>query len=117
MKEMENKSELCKLVGANLKEIRTKKNLSQEMLANEASLNVSHYRNIEHGCGNPCLHTLERLSGTLNITLQEILMQGALHCESDYFSFQQFGLSEEDSIFFNNLFQQMVDLLTNQEAE
>lgn len=64
MQEKEKKSELCKFVGANLREIRAKMNLSQETVANETSLSVSHYRGIEQGRGNPSIQTLERISDT-----------------------------------------------------
>lgn len=113
MKEKENKSELCKLVGANLKEIRGKLVLSQEMVANEASLSVSHYRGIEKGRGNPTIQTLERISGTMQISLQEILMQGLSRCEPDYYSLQDLGLPEKNTIFFKNVLQALVDLLAS----
>ena len=110
MQEKEKKSELCKFVGANLREIRAKMNLSQETVANETSLSVSHYRGIEQGRGNPSIQTLERISDTLHISLQEILTR-EMHSAPDYFSLQDFALSEEDTLFFKNLLQQIIDLL------
>lgn len=110
MQEKEKKSELCEFVGTNLREIRAKMSLSQETVANEASLSVSHYRGIEQGRGNPSIQTLERISDTLNISLQEILMQGVRRAP-DYLSLQDFSLSEEDAFFFKNLLQQIIDLL------
>lgn len=110
MQEKENKSELCKFVGANLREIRGKMNLSQETVANETNLSVSHYRSIEQGRGNPSVQTLERISDTLHVSLQEIIMRG-MQSTPDYFSLQDFALSKEDTLFFKKLLQQMIDLL------
>ena len=93
MEEKKNRSELCKFVGENLKVIRGKLALSQEMVANETSLSVSHYRSIEQGRGNPSVQTLERISDTMHISLQEILMHGLFCICSEAFSRSVFWLS------------------------
>lgn len=117
MEEKKNRSELCKFVGENLKVIRGKLALSQEMVANETSLSVSHYRSIEQGRGNPSVQTLERISDTMHISLQEILMHGLSHCAPDYYSLQDLALSEEDTLLFKNVLQALVDLLTSKKSE
>ena len=42
-----------------------KKRLSQESIANEIGISVSHYRDIEHGKGNPTIHTIQKISEQL----------------------------------------------------
>ena len=59
---------LNEIIGKNLKELRIRKNLSQEELAKEIGISASNLRKIEYGSGNPTILTIERIAEGLNIT-------------------------------------------------
>ncbi len=59
---------LNEIIGKNLKELRIRKNLSQEELAKEIGISASNLREIEYGSGNPTILTIERIAEGLNIT-------------------------------------------------
>ena len=59
---------LNEIIGKNLKELRIRKNLSQEELAKEIGISSSNLREIEYGSGNPTILTIERIAEGLNIT-------------------------------------------------
>lgn len=59
---------LNEIIGKNLKELRIRKNLSQEELAKEIGISASNLREIEYGNGNPTILTIERIAEGLNIT-------------------------------------------------
>ena len=59
---------LNEIIGQNLKELRIRKNLSQEELAKGIGISASNLREIEYGSGNPTILTIERIAEGLNIT-------------------------------------------------
>lgn len=59
--------------GRKLKEIRERKNLSQEEVAKATEISVTYYAGIERGEENPTYAVLESLSKTLKIKSSEIL--------------------------------------------
>lgn len=59
--------------GKKLKEIRERKNMSQEEVAKAADISVTHYAGIERGEENPTYAVLESLCKTLRIKSSEIL--------------------------------------------
>ena len=59
---------LNEIIGKNLKELRIRKNLSQEELAKGIGISASNLREIEYGSGNPTILTIERIAEGLNIT-------------------------------------------------
>jgi transcriptional regulator with XRE-family HTH domain len=61
------------LLGDRLRSLRLDLACSQEEVANLASMNVSNYRKIERGLGNPELHTLIRLATVLGVDAADLL--------------------------------------------
>jgi transcriptional regulator with XRE-family HTH domain len=64
---------LLKKFGLHLKELREKKGLSQEGLANEANVPISQIGRIERGEVNATLSTLDVLATGLKISLKELV--------------------------------------------
>ncbi|GAB5466445.1 MAG: hypothetical protein Kapaf2KO_18810 [Candidatus Kapaibacteriales bacterium] len=69
--------QICKMnlqrkFGLVIKEIRLEKGLSQESLANQSDIDRTYISDIEKGERNTSLKIIERLSETLQISLQEL---------------------------------------------
>jgi transcriptional regulator with XRE-family HTH domain len=56
-----------------VKELRTKKGMSQELLAEESGLSLRTVQRIEKGETNPAGDTLKKLSNALNVTPDELI--------------------------------------------
>ena len=61
-----------KKIGANLREIRKKKKMSQVILAEEAGLNRTYIGEIERGEKNMSLNTALKLTKALNIEITDL---------------------------------------------
>ena len=61
-----------KMIGARIKEIRTKKGITQEGLSERMEINPKYLSSIERGKENPTLNTLIKLSESLEVDLGEI---------------------------------------------
>ena len=111
------KSTLCKDIGENSKLLRAKEHFSQEELAGEIGISVSHYRDIEHGQGNPTIKTLQKICKTLNTTPlellssknneKEILLGNLPPSLAEYFG----KLPKQDQKLFCALLEQFVNLI------
>ncbi len=111
----EKEETLCKIPGHNFEILRKQKRLSQESIANEIGTSVSHYRGIEHGKGNPTIHTIQKISEQL----------GAPPENSDDFTslFSRHNsdldllscLSEEDCALFDDFLNQLIYLILKNE--
>jgi len=64
---------ILKNFGAHLKKIRIQKNVTQETLAFDANIPISHVGRIERGEINPTLNTIYMLSVALNITILQLM--------------------------------------------
>ena len=60
------------MIGARIKEIRTKKGITQEQLSERMEINPKHLSSIERGKENPTLNALVKLSEFLEVDLGEI---------------------------------------------
>lgn len=60
------------LVGWNLRRIRVARNISQERLAFDSSVDRSYLGGVERGEENPTIDVLERLAATLAVPLKEL---------------------------------------------
>jgi transcriptional regulator with XRE-family HTH domain len=60
------------LFGHRLREIRTKKGISQEQLARDSSLNRTYISKIERGERNVSIETAYRLAQALSIPIKEL---------------------------------------------
>jgi transcriptional regulator with XRE-family HTH domain len=64
---------LLKNFGIRLRELRLKKDLSQEVLAYEADIPISQIGRIERGEVNATLSTLKKIANALGISLSELV--------------------------------------------
>lgn len=62
-----------KLIGDNIKTLRSLKQISQEKLALNAGISATNLRHIEKGVANPTLQTLLLLSNQLDVSIVDIL--------------------------------------------
>jgi transcriptional regulator with XRE-family HTH domain len=60
-------SEAARVLGERIRDARLKIGLSQEEIANLASINVSNYGKVERGLSNPTFHTLVRVAAVLGV--------------------------------------------------
>ena len=70
------------LLGRRIKELRKKRAMSQDQLAERIGVDPKHLSRIETGNGYPSLDTLENLAGALNMNLR------------DFFEFHHLGRDE-----------------------
>ena len=66
-------SQLAKDVGRKIRELRTKRALTQETLADRTGLTAKFISEVECGKTNPSLKTMERIAGVLKVGLVELL--------------------------------------------
>jgi len=62
------------LLGKRVRELRKKKRMTQEQLAEKANVDVKFLGNIERGRENPTFATLEKLAGALGVKTYQILV-------------------------------------------
>jgi len=65
-------SELIKLIGEQIRNIRKEKGMTQEALANECGFQYSYISDIERGERNISIETLEKIIGALDVIPAEI---------------------------------------------
>ncbi|HBA40045.1 MAG TPA: XRE family transcriptional regulator [Deltaproteobacteria bacterium] len=65
--------ETKELLGRRVRELRKKKGLTQERLAEIAALDVKYLGGIERGTENPTIETLEKLANALSVRVSQIL--------------------------------------------
>ena len=63
---------LKQMIGARIKQIRTKKGFTQEELSERIDINPKYLSSIERGKENPTLNTLIRISESLDVDLSKI---------------------------------------------
>lgn len=66
------KMTIKELLGARVKELRKRKNLSQEKLAEEIGIDPKHLSRIEVGRSYPSINTLEKLASVLDVELKDL---------------------------------------------
>jgi len=64
--------DIKQMIGARIKDIRTKKGFTQEQLAEKIEINPKYLSSIERGLENPTLNTLIKLSEKLGVDLDDI---------------------------------------------
>lgn len=67
--------ELKEIIGSNIVKFRTRHNMTQQTLAENAEISVSHLRNIEHGRINTTVDTIERLSNCLEVSPRTLVTE------------------------------------------
>jgi transcriptional regulator with XRE-family HTH domain len=78
------KKEMIKAISTNLKNIRFKKNLTQEQVAEIAGINAKYLGEIERGEKNPTALIISRLSEALQVPICEILSMNNCPHINDY---------------------------------
>lgn len=63
----EQLSDAARVLGERIRDARLELGLSQEEVANLASINVSNYGKVERGLSNPTFHMLVRVASVLNV--------------------------------------------------
>ena len=64
--------QLVNVVGANIREIRKQKNMTQEELAEKCNLQTSYLAGVERGDRNITINTLEKITLGLDINAKEL---------------------------------------------
>lgn len=68
------KSNIHQKIAANIRELRKKKQITQERLALEANLNRAYIGYIERGERKPSVETLERIARVLQVPLHQLFI-------------------------------------------
>ena len=66
---------LKQMVGVRIKEIRVRRKLTQEQLAEKIEINPKYLSSIERGLENPTFNTFIKLSESLNVNIDDIFNQ------------------------------------------
>jgi len=64
---------ISKLFGKRVRELRKKRKLSQERLAEEAGLDRSFMSGIERGVENPTLYTIQAIADGLGVSVGQLM--------------------------------------------
>jgi len=64
--------DLKQMIGARIKEIRSKRGITQDQLSERMEINPKYLSSIERGKENPTLNTLLKLSESLEVSLDEV---------------------------------------------
>ena len=64
--------DLKQMIGARIKEIRSKRGITQDQLSERMEINPKYLSSIERGKENPTLNTLIKLSRSLEVGLDEV---------------------------------------------
>jgi len=93
------KKEMIKAISTNLKNIRFKKNLTQEQVAEMAGINAKYLGEIEPGEKNPTALIISRLSEALQVPICEILSMNNCPHINDYLltKVRELSAGREDS--------------------
>lgn len=70
---MASEASLLRSLGKRVRELRKERGLSQEKLAELASMHENHVRRIEGGTANPSYVVLVKLARALKVTLPELI--------------------------------------------
>lgn len=63
------------LIAANLRRLRLERRCSQEQLAHDSDVAPSYLWKLEQGTENPTIDVLERLAGTLDVHVRDLLAE------------------------------------------
>ena len=66
-------AETKELLGRRIRDLRQKRELTQERLAEAAGMDVKYLGGIERGTENPTIETLEKLAGAFSLKIGQIL--------------------------------------------
>ena len=93
------KEQMIKAVSTNIRNIRLKKNLTQEQVAEVAKINAKYLGEVERGEKNPTAVIISRLSEALKVPICEILsMNNCPHMNDNFLAkFRELSAGREDS--------------------
>lgn len=75
---MQPRSAVARQFGKAVKELRLKKGLSQQQLADACGLDISYVGQIERGQRNPTLGVMQGMASVLDVRLSEVLKRARL---------------------------------------
>jgi XRE family transcriptional regulator, regulator of sulfur utilization len=81
----ENRGLMLRKVGSNIRQIRKRKNLTQEALAEIARINPKYLGEIERGLKNPTARIVQKVADALDVRLCEIVVAKACTNKTDRF--------------------------------
>ncbi len=70
---MRKSHDFKKVIGAWLKDLRQRKGLTQEQLADRIQVSSKYYSEIERGLRNITINTLQRIMGSLDMTVTDLI--------------------------------------------
>lgn len=82
------------LLGARIKELRKRKGLTQEQLAEKVDLATRYISLIEVGRSSPSLETIENIASTLEVELQDLF--DYMHLDPERVASNELGKSLEE---------------------
>lgn len=82
------------LLGARIKELRKRKGITQEQLAEKVDLATRYISLIEVGRSSPSLETIENIASTLEVELQDLF--DYMHLDPERVTPQELGKSLEE---------------------
>ena len=93
------KEQMIKAVSTNIRNIRLKKNLTQEQVAEVAKINAKYLGEVERGEKNPTALIISRLSEALKVPICEILsMNNCPHMNDNFLAkFRDLSAGKKDS--------------------
>lgn len=106
-----------KIIGKNIQDIRTARNMTQAELAEKVDLSVPYISYIENGNKHPRLETLIKIAAALGTTMDALLLgnqPGNRHSYQKELQVLLEGFSERDRgfiIYMIEAFREWVDLL------
>jgi transcriptional regulator with XRE-family HTH domain len=75
---MQPRSAVARQFGKAVKELRLKKTMSQQQLADACGLDISYIGQIERGQRNPTLGVMQGLASVLDVKISELLQKAKL---------------------------------------
>jgi transcriptional regulator with XRE-family HTH domain len=60
-------------LGKRIRQVRTKRGLTQEELAHRAELDYSYINQIENGRRNPSVHAIDRIARALGVRVKDLM--------------------------------------------
>jgi len=72
---MQSRSAVARQFGKAVKELRLKKGMTQQQLADACGLDISYVGQIERGQRNPTLGVMQGLASVLRVRLSEIMLK------------------------------------------
>lgn len=108
---------MTKTIGSNIKFYREKAQLSQEQASAKAGITVAHWGNIERGCKNTTIATVNKIARAIGVSVINLIMGiEMMGCDSDVVSNDEtyfMSLSAENRQAMHRIFCELRELIEN----